>query len=130
MFSDSVVITVSSGKGGDGMVHMHREKYRPHGGPDGGDGGRGGDVVLRVEPNLNTLSKFHHNEKFAAENGKNGGPNNQSGKSAEDLIIPVPQGTVVYYEDTTELLGDLVLPGQTLVVAKGGRGGRGNQHFA
>lgn len=130
MFSDSVVITVSSGKGGDGMVHMHREKYRPHGGPDGGDGGRGGDVVLRVEPNLNTLSKFHHNEKFPAENGKNGGPNNQSGKSAEDLIIPVPPGTVVYNEDTTELLGDLVLPGQTLVVAKGGRGGRGNQHFA
>ena len=130
MFSDSVVIMVSSGKGGDGMVHMHREKYRPHGGPDGGDGGRGGDVVLRVEPTLNTLSKFHYNEKFGAENGKNGGPNNQSGKSAENLIIPVPPGTVVYNEETTELLGDLLLPGQTLVVAKGGRGGRGNQHFA
>jgi GTP-binding protein len=130
MFSDSVVIKVKSGKGGDGMVHMHREKYRPKGGPDGGDGGKGGDVVLRVEPTLNTLSRFHYNENFAAENGRNGGPNKQSGKSADDLIIPVPPGTLVYNDETGELLGDLVLPGQTLVVAKGGRGGRGNQHFA
>jgi len=130
MFSDSVVIKVKSGKGGDGMVHMHREKYRPKGGPDGGDGGKGGDVVLRVEPTLNTLSRFQTNEIFAAENGRNGGPNKQSGKSADDFIIPVPPGTLVYNEETGELLGDLVQPGQTLVVAKGGRGGRGNQHFA
>jgi len=130
MFSDSVVIKVKSGKGGDGIVHMHREKYRPKGGPDGGDGGKGGDVVLRVEPTLNTLSRFHYNEIFTAENGRNGGPNKQSGKSADDLIIPVPPGTLVYNDETGELLGDLVLPGQTLVVAKGGRGGRGNQHFA
>ena len=130
MFIDSVTITVESGKGGDGMVHMHREKYRPRGGPDGGDGGRGGSVILQVVPTLNTLNKFHHNEIFNAENGKNGGPSNQSGKSAPDLIIPVPPGTIVYDDETTHLLGDLVNPGQTLVVAKGGRGGRGNQHFA
>jgi len=130
MFIDSVAITVQSGKGGDGMVHMHREKYRPRGGPDGGDGGRGGSVILQVVPTLNTLNKFHHNEIFNAENGKNGGPSNQSGKSAPDLIIPVPPGTIVYDDETTHLLGDLVNPGQTLVVAKGGRGGRGNQHFA
>ncbi len=130
MFIDSVTITVQSGKGGDGMVHMHREKYRPRGGPDGGDGGRGGSVILQVVPTLNTLNKFHHNEIFNAENGKNGGPSNQSGKSAPDLIIPVPPGTIVYDDETTHLLGDLVNPGQTLVVAKGGRGGRGNQHFA
>jgi len=130
MFIDSVTITVESGKGGDGMVHMHREKYRPRGGPDGGDGGKGGSVILQVVPTLNTLNKFHHNEVFTAENGKNGGPSNQSGKSAPDLIIPVPPGTIVYDEESAQLLGDLVKPGQTLVVAKGGRGGRGNQHFA
>jgi len=130
MFIDSVTVTVQSGKGGDGMVHMHREKYRPRGGPDGGDGGRGGSVILQVVPTLNTLNKFHHNEIFAAENGKNGGASNQSGKSAPDLIIPVPPGTIVYDDESTRLLGDLVNAGQTLVVAKGGRGGRGNQHFA
>ncbi len=130
MFIDSVTITVESGKGGDGMVHMHREKYRPRGGPDGGDGGRGGSVILQVVPTLNTLNKFQHNEVFSAENGKNGGPSNRSGKSAPDLIIPVPPGTIVYDDETTQLLGDLIDPGQTLVVAKGGRGGRGNQHFA
>ncbi|MEL7645471.1 MAG: GTPase ObgE [Anaerolineaceae bacterium] len=130
MFIDSVIISVQSGKGGDGMVHSHREKYRPRGGPDGGDGGRGGSVILQVVPTLNTLNKFHYNEIFSAENGKNGGPSNQSGKSAPDLIIPVPPGTIVYDDETTRLLGDLVNPGQTLVVAKGGRGGRGNQHFA
>ena len=130
MFIDSVTVTVQSGKGGDGMVHMHREKYRPRGGPDGGDGGKGGSVILQVVPTLNTLNKFHHNEIFAAENGKNGGASNQSGKSAPDLIIPVPPGTIVYDDESTRLLGDLVNAGQTLVVAKGGRGGRGNQHFA
>jgi len=130
MFIDSVTITVQSGKGGDGLVHSHREKYRPRGGPDGGDGGKGGSVILQVVPTLNTLNKFHHNEIFSAENGKNGGPSNQSGKSAPDLIIPVPPGTMVYDDETTQLLGDLVNPGQTLVVARGGRGERGNQHFA
>ena len=130
MFVDSVVIWVSSGKGGDGIVHMHREKYRAKGGPDGGDGGRGGDIVFEVVPTLNTLNRFHFNERFQAESGKNGGPSNRTGKSASDLIIPVPPGTLIYNDETAELIGDLVNPGQKLIVAKGGRGGRGNQHFA
>ena len=130
MFIDSVQIKVASGKGGDGMVHMHREKYRPRGGPDGGDGGRGGDVIFEVVPTLNTLSHFHQKENFFAAAGKNGGPSNRSGRSAEDLIVRVPPGTAIYDDDKAELIGDLVSPGQRLVVAKGGRGGRGNQHFA
>lgn len=130
MFIDSVVISVASGKGGDGMVHMHREKFRPKGGPDGGDGGRGGDVILKVNKTLNTLNRFHFNQIFAAQAGKNGGPSNRSGRSAKNLVIEVPPGTVVYNDETAELIGDLVEDDQTLVVAKGGRGGRGNQHFA
>ena len=130
MFVDSVVIWVASGKGGDGIVHMHREKYRAKGGPDGGDGGRGGDIIFEVEPRMNTLNRFHFNERFLAESGKNGGPSNRSGKSAPDLVIQVPPGTLIYNDETTELIGDLVTPGQRLIVAKGGRGGRGNQHFA
>lgn len=130
MFIDSVTISIQSGKGGDGLVHMHREKFRPHGGPDGGDGGRGGSVILEVVTTLNTLNKFHYNEVFKAAIGKNGGPSNRSGKSGSDLVIPIPPGTIVYDNDSLELLGDLVEPGQRLVVAKGGRGGRGNQHFA
>lgn len=130
MFIDSVNISVASGKGGDGMVHMHREKYRPRGGPDGGDGGRGGDVILKVNPTLNTLNRFHYNQKFAAQAGKNGGPSNRSGRSADNLVIEVPPGTIVYNDETAELIGDLVEANQSLVVAKGGRGGRGNQHFA
>lgn len=130
MFLDSVIINVHSGKGGDGMVHMHREKYRPRGGPDGGDGGRGGSVILEVQATLNTLNKFHYNEEYKAPAGKNGGPSNRSGKAGKDLIIQVPPGTIIYNNETLELLGDLVTSGQRLVVAKGGRGGRGNQHFA
>ena len=130
MFIDSVVISVASGKGGDGMVHMHREKFRPKGGPDGGDGGRGGDVILKVNKTLNTLNRFHFNQIFAAQAGKNGGPSNRSGRSAKNLVIEVPPGTVVYSDESAELIGDLVEDNQTLVVAKGGRGGRGNQHFA
>ena len=130
MFIDSVVINIASGKGGDGMVHMHREKYRPKGGPDGGDGGRGGDVILKVNPTLNTLNRFHFNQVFAAQAGKNGGPSNRSGRSASNLVIEVPPGTIVYNDENAELIGDLVEANQTLTVAKGGRGGRGNQHFA
>jgi GTP-binding protein len=130
MFIDEVDIYVRSGKGGDGMMHFHREKYVPRGGPDGGDGGRGGDVILEVLPTLNTLSSFRHKSRYAATNGANGGPNNMSGRSAEDLIIPVPPGTVVTDAVSGELLGDLVHSGQRLVVLKGGHGGRGSQHFA
>ncbi|MEA4812809.1 MAG: GTPase ObgE [Anaerolineaceae bacterium] len=130
MFVDSVVIYVRSGKGGDGMVHMHREKYRPRGGPDGGDGGKGGSVIFKVVPTLNTLNRFHFNEKFIAQDGRPGGANNMSGRSADDLMIEVPPGTMIYNEEDAGLLGDLTSPGQELRVAKGGRGGRGNQHFA
>lgn len=130
MLIDQAEIYVRSGKGGDGMVHFHREKYVPRGGPDGGDGGKGGDVFLEVKPTLNTLSAFRHKERYIAEDGRNGGPNNMSGKSGQDLVIPVPPGTVVFDAETGALLGDLTQPGQRLLVCKGGRGGRGNQHFA
>ncbi len=130
MFIDEAEIYVRSGKGGDGMVHFHREKYVPRGGPDGGDGGRGGDVVLEVVPTLNTLAAFRHTTRYVADSGANGGPNNMSGRAAGNLIVRVPPGTIVYEQASGELLGDLVEAGQQLVVAQGGRGGRGNQHFA
>jgi GTP-binding protein len=130
MFVDEATIYVRSGKGGDGMVHFHREKYVPRGGPDGGDGGRGGDVILEVVPTLNTLASFRRKTRYIAQEGGKGGPNNMSGRGAKDLVIPVPPGTLIYKTDTGELLGDLVETGQRLLVAKGGRGGRGNQHFA
>ncbi len=128
-FLDQAHIYVRGGKGGDGIVHFRREKFVPRGGPDGGDGGRGGDVVLEVDPHLNTLAHFQHRRRFVAPAGGRGGPNRRTGKSAEPLIIPVPPGTVVYDADTGELLGDLTEPGQRLVVARGGRGGRGNARF-
>ena len=130
MYLDEAEIYVESGRGGDGIVHFHREKYKPRGGPDGGDGGRGGDVILEVNPKLNTLFDFRHKTRYVADSGKNGGPNNMSGKSAKDLTVQVPPGTLIYDAKTGDLLGDLVEDYQQLVVAKGGRGGRGNQHFA
>ena len=130
MFVDQAEIYVRSGKGGDGMVHFHREKYVPRGGPDGGDGGKGGDVVLEVKPTLNTLSHFRHIMRYIAKDGGNGGSNNKSGKSRDDLIVPVPPGTIIYDADSGDLLGDLTQPGQRLIICKGGKGGKGNQHFA
>jgi GTPase len=130
MFTDQVVIHVKSGRGGDGMVHFHREKFIPRGGPDGGDGGKGGDVIFEVKSTLNTLSAFRQNQKFRAEDGIKGGPSQMSGRYGKDLILYVPPGTVIFDEDTGELLGDLTKPGEKLNVLKGGRGGRGNQHFA
>lgn len=130
MFLDEAVITVRSGKGGDGVVHFRREKYVPFGGPDGGDGGKGGDVVLEVKPTLNTLFAFRHQTRFQAQNGAKGAKQNMTGRSGEDLIITVPPGTVVYDAVTGETLGDLTRTGQRLLVASGGRGGRGNTHFA
>lgn len=129
MFIDEVKIFVRSGRGGDGMVHFHREKFVPRGGPDGGNGGRGGDVILEVVKTLNTLASFHNSTKYIATDGGNGGINDQTGKSADDLIIPVAPGTVVRDDTTGELLGDLIEPGQRLLVCKGGRGGRGNPNF-
>lgn len=130
MFIDQAHIQVTSGKGGDGVVHFRREKYVPRGGPDGGDGGRGGDVVLEVKPTLNTLSSFQHQQHYKAEAGKNGGGNNRTGRSGEDLLIYVPPGTLVYDEESGDLLGDLVSPAERIVIAKGGRGGKGNTRFA
>lgn len=130
MFIDQVNIHVKSGKGGDGMVHFRREKYEPRGGPDGGDGGKGGDVIFEVKPTLNSLSKFRSNERFEAEPGKGGGGAQMTGRNGKDLIIHVPPGTVIYDAETGALLGDLTESGQQLMICKGGRGGRGNQHFA
>jgi GTPase len=129
MFIDQAEILVQSGKGGDGMVHFHREKYVPRGGPDGGDGGRGGSVILEVRPTLNTLAAFRHIARYGAEDGKGGGTNNKSGKSADDLIVFIPPGTVVYDAASGALIGDLTATDQRLLVCKGGRGGRGNPHF-
>lgn len=129
MFIDEAVIIVRSGRGGDGAVHFRREKYVPFGGPDGGDGGHGGDVVLEVRPTLNTLNDFRHQSRYLAEDGVSGRKQNMTGKTGQDLVIAVPPGTLVYDEPTGELLGDLTDAGQRLVVASGGRGGRGNTHF-
>src|SRR5512136_2117635 len=96
MFIDEAIIQVKSGKGGDGIVHFRREKYVPRGGPDGGDGGHGGNVVLAVDLTLNTLYKFHYQQKFIADDGEKGGRSNRTGRSAEDITIHVPPGTVVY----------------------------------
>lgn len=130
MFIDETEIFVQSGKGGDGVVHFRREKYVPRGGPDGGDGGKGGDVVLEVAATLNTLNTFQHKKKFFAQNGANGAKQNMTGRTGDDLVLPVPPGTVICDAQTRELIGDLVDAGQRLVVAKGGRGGRGNARFA
>jgi len=129
MFVDESKIYVRSGKGGDGIVHFHKEKYINRGGPDGGDGGKGGDVIIKVGPHLNTLLAFRHKNKFIAEDGKKGGTSNKSGKSASDLVIPVPAGTMVFDADNNDLLGDLISSDQPLLVCPGGRGGRGNTHF-
>src|SRR5512141_1979767 len=129
MFIDEAEILVRSGKGGDGMVHFHREKFVPRGGPDGGDGGRGGDIIFEVRPTINTLQAFRHVMRYIAHDGKGGGPNDMSGKSAHDLIELVPPGTVVFDAITGDLIGDLTAPGQRITVCKGGRGGRGNPHF-
>lgn len=129
MFVDEVKIYVRSGNGGDGIVAFRREKYVPRGGPAGGDGGRGGDVILRVDAAFNTLSYFRHNMHFKASHGGKGGSSNRTGADADDLILSVPPGTLVRNADTGELIADLVRPGDSLVVAHGGRGGRGNARF-
>ncbi len=128
-FIDQVEIEVESGKGGDGIVAFRREKYVPAGGPSGGNGGRGGSVIFIAEENLQTLLDFKYNHRFQAENGARGGPNNCTGANGKDLIIEVPCGTIVYDAQTGDVLGDLIEPKQTLLVAQGGKGGLGNQHF-
>jgi GTP-binding protein len=128
-FIDQVEIEVQGGKGGDGIVSFRREKYVPAGGPSGGNGGRGGSVILVAVEHLQTLLDFKYAKNFQADHGKRGGPNNCTGASGKDLLLEVPCGTMIYDADTDELIGDLVTKEQTLLVAKGGKGGLGNQHF-
>ena len=130
LFVDQVSIYVKAGDGGNGIAAFRREKYVPKGGPAGGDGGNGGDVIFRVDEGLNTLMDFRYNRHFKAERGENGMSKGKHGKNAPPLIIPVPPGTTVYDEDTGELIADLTQHGQEAVIAKGGVGGRGNIRFA
>ena len=129
MFIDKVKISVAAGKGGDGAVAFHREKYVAAGGPDGGDGGHGGSVILRVNDNLTTLLDFRYKRKYAAAPGMNGQGGNRSGKRGENLIIQVPRGTVVRDPETEQIIVDMS-GSQDFVLARGGRGGWGNKHFA
>lgn len=130
MFVDEAKIYVKAGNGGNGCVAFRREKYVPRGGPSGGDGGNGGSVYLEADPNDNTLLRYRYNREFKADRGRHGEGSNCTGHSGEDLILRVPVGTVAYDEHTGELLADLAAPGQRVLLAHGGRGGRGNQHFA
>jgi GTPase len=130
VFFDEARIHVQAGNGGDGVVAFRREKFVPYGGPSGGDGGNGGDVILEVDPQLNTLVHFQHQTRFAAGRGGHGRGKNQTGARGETTVIRVPPGTVVREAATGDMLGDLVAPGQRLIVAHGGRGGRGNARFA
>ncbi|HOX45838.1 MAG TPA: GTPase ObgE [Myxococcota bacterium] len=128
-FVDEVTLEVHSGKGGDGCIAFRREKYRPMGGPSGGDGGRGGSVILRADPQLATLLDYKFMRIVRADNGRPGEGSDCYGAAGEDVVLPVPVGTLVYDAETDEPLGDLDRPGAELVAARGGKGGRGNIHF-
>jgi GTP-binding protein len=130
MLIDQAVILVKSGDGGSGCVSFRREKYVPRGGPDGGDGGRGGDVVLVADPHLTTLLDYHYKQQYRAERGRHGQGKKRTGASGEDQVLRVPPGTNVKDADTGEFLGELVKHGDQCVVARGGRGGRGNASYA
>ena len=138
MFVDNIKLTITSGRGGHGHISFRKEKYVPNGGPDGGDGGRGGDVVFVADTGVNTLVDFRYRKDFAAGNGVNGSGSKCSGKNGEDLVLKVPVGTLIRYgwdvdekdKPTGLVMADMKTPGEKRVLAKGGRGGRGNQHFA
>lgn len=130
MFIDETKIQVTGGAGGNGCVAFRREKYVPRGGPSGGDGGRGGDVILESSEHLNTLLKFRYKREFSAGRGRHGEGSNRHGQDGEDLIVTVPVGTVVFDAATGDKLWDFETPSQRFMAAKGGRGGRGNAHFA
>ncbi|MED9903322.1 MAG: GTPase ObgE [Lachnospiraceae bacterium] len=130
MFADRATIYVKSGKGGDGHVSFRREKYVPNGGPDGGDGGRGGDVIFVVDEGLNTLTDFRHIRKYQAQSGEEGGKKNCRGKDGQDIIIKVPAGTVIKEADSGKVITDMSGDNKRIVLLKGGRGGNGNQHYA
>jgi GTP-binding protein len=129
MFVDYAEIEVWGGKGGNGCVSFRREKYLPKGGPNGGDGGKGGDLILKVDPDLSTLLDFHYKRIYKAENGKHGEGKDRTGEGGKDLVVKVPPGTVVKDKESGEVLGDLVSSENLFIAAKGGRGGKGNAHF-
>jgi GTP-binding protein len=126
---DRATIFVRAGRGGDGCVSFRREKYVPKGGPDGGDGGKGGDVILIASSDRRTLYPFRFKREFAAERGGGGQGRQKSGKNGRDLVIELPPGTIVRDAETGEILKDFSAPGESFVVARGGRGGKGNTHF-
>lgn len=130
MFADRATIYVRSGKGGDGHVSFHREKFVANGGPDGGDGGTGGDVIFEVDEGLNTLTDFRHIRKYRAMDGEPGGKRNCRGKDGEDIIIKVPEGTVIKEESSGKVITDMSGDNKRVVLLKGGKGGNGNQHYA
>lgn len=130
MFVDFAEIYIKAGDGGNGAVSFRREKYIPNGGPDGGDGGAGGNVVFIADTGLRTLMDFRYKRKYIAERGENGGKRNRSGKSGEDLVVKVPMGTIVKDKETGRIIADISREGQKVIIACGGRGGAGNQHFA
>ena len=130
MFADRAKIYVRSGKGGDGHVSFRREKYVPNGGPDGGDGGHGGDVIFEVDEGLNTLIDFRHIRKYKAEDGQEGGKKNCRGKDGNDIVIKVPEGTVIKEAESGQVITDMSGENKRVVLLKGGRGGNGNQHYA
>ena len=129
-FVDQVEITVKAGDGGDGMVAYRHEKFMPRGGPSGGNGGRGGSVIIQADARINTLVDLRYKRHYKAERGGNGGPNDKHGKDADDLLLKVPVGTLIYRSDTDKLVADLAHDGRQLIAAKGGKGGRGNAAFA
>lgn len=130
MFVDRVVVKVEAGTGGSGQTSFRREKFYPMGGPDGGDGGHGGDVYVRADRNLTTLLDYTYRDLWRADRGQHGEGNNKTGKSGEDIVLPVPPGTVIRDSETNQLLGEVIDHGDTILVAKGGRGGKGNAFFA
>lgn len=130
MFQDIAKIYIRSGKGGDGHVSFRREKFVPDGGPDGGDGGKGGDVIFEVDQGLNTLTEFRYKHKFCAENGQEGGGKRCSGSNGADLIIKVPEGTVIREQETGKVVADLSHDNKRQIILKGGRGGKGNMNYA
>ena len=130
MFLDTAKISVQAGRGGDGMVAFRREKYVPDGGPDGGDGGRGGDVIFVVDDGLNTLTDYRHRRKFAAEPGQEGGKKRCHGADGDDIVLKVPEGTVIMEAQSRKVIADMSGENRRQIVLKGGRGGKGNQHYA
>lgn len=130
MFADSAKIIIKSGKGGDGHVSFRREKYVPNGGPDGGDGGRGGNLIFQVDEGLNTLTDFRHKRKYAAENGEDGKKRNCHGKNGEDLIVKVPAGTIIRDAKSNKVIADMSGDNKKQIILRGGKGGLGNQHYA